>query len=177
MRSVSSDVVPPPGQWAITGVIITLISISRPTWSPHSTHCTATRRTTAGWQPAKMWSVVSTSQLVSQNVIRKGRGSLGLNFRANIENLPPAAGGRGRGGSKQELVKSLIVLQSVSTVLTEARSGRAMLRRIQNEDRSGKCFMTKQQQHRDSLRETNAAKYPQVFTVGLSPANSIIWKR
>ena len=119
----------------------------------------------------------SVSQSVSQNVIRKGRGSLGLNFRANIENLPPAAGGRGRGGSKQELVKSLIVLQSVSTVLTEARSGRALLRRIQNEDRSGKCFMTKQQQHRDSLRETNAAKYPQVFTVGLSPANSIIWKR
>ena len=115
-------------------------------------------------QGEQLW--LATGQEVvctSHNLLRKGRGSRGLNFRANIGNLPPpAAGRRGRegteGGSKQELVKSLIVLQSVSTVLTEAgavlsRSGWALLRRIQNEGRRGECFITKQQQDGDSERD------------------------
>ena len=86
----------PPGQWAITGVIITVIST--PTWSSH----------TARQQGEQLRAGNRPSQSVSQNVSRKGRRSLdgGLNFSANIENLPPSGRGRGgRGESKQELVK------------------------------------------------------------------------
>ena len=78
-----SDVLVPPGQWAITGVIITVIS-SVSTHGNKENNC----RLATGQQ---------LGCTVSVRMVSAKDG--GLNFRANIENLRPA-GGRGEEGGR-----------------------------------------------------------------------------